>query len=124
MQDILRRVSPYASLVLRIGLAIVILWFGVQQLLHPDSWVLWVPEWAAFSGMEPVTIVYLNGFFELVAGLMLLIGFYARIAAFGLFLHLCIIVFDIGLNPTGVRDFGLAVALLAIALREEHKSVS
>lgn len=124
MQPFIQRASAYASPVLRCGIAAVIIWFGVQQLLNAEAWTIWLPAWTAISGIEPTTIVYLNGGFEVVTGLMLLIGFWTRLVAFVLFLHLLVIVFDIGMNPTGVRDFGLAVALLAIALREEQKTVS
>lgn len=124
MQSFLHRASSYAPLVLRCGIAAVILWFGVQQLLNPEAWTIWLPEWTAIFGIAPATIVYLNGGFEVVAGLLLLIGFWTRLVAFVLFLHMAVIVLDIGLNPTGVRDSGLAIALLAIALREDEKSVS
>ena len=123
MQAFIQRASAYSPLVLRSGLAAVIIWFGVQQLLHAEAWTIWLPEWTALSGVAPATIVYLNGGFEVVAGLMLLIGVWTRLVAFVLFLHLLVIIFDIGINPTGVRDFGLAVALLALALREENKVV-
>ncbi len=123
MQLFIQRASVYASLVLRCGLAVVILWFGVQQLLNAEAWTIWLPSWTAISGIAPSTIVYLNGGFEVAAGTALLFGFWTRLVAFVLFLHMSLIVFDIGLNPTGVRDFGLAIALLAIALREEKKSV-
>lgn len=123
MQAYLERASAFAPYVLRWGLAAVILWFGSQQLLNSEAWTLWVPSWPGISSIDPLIIVRLNGIFELVTGLMLVTGFYARTAAFLLFLHLCLIIVDIGIDPTGVRDFGLAAALLAIALHKEQKSV-
>lgn len=123
MQAFIQRASVYSPLVLRCGLAVVIIWFGAQQLLNAEAWTIWLPEWTALSGIAPTTIVSLNGGFEVIAGLMLLIGVWTRLVAFVLFLHLLVIIFDIGINPTGVRDFGLAIALLAVALREENKTV-
>jgi uncharacterized membrane protein YphA (DoxX/SURF4 family) len=108
--------SRFAPLVLRVGLAGVILWFGVNQLLFTEQWTAWVPEWTATFGFSPEQIVGLNGFFEVATGLMLLVGLYTRYVALVLFLHLLVIVYDIGLTAIGVRDLGLAAALLALAL--------
>jgi uncharacterized membrane protein YphA (DoxX/SURF4 family) len=109
--------SSVALRIHRIGLSAVILWFGVSQLLDPAAWVVWVPDWAvALSGLKPATIVLLNGGFEVVAGTLLLFSVLPHLVAFVLFLHLFVIVLDIGLTPTGVRDFGLAISLLVLAM--------
>lgn len=113
--SLLAKAPQYALPVLRIGLALVILWFGVNQLLSPDTWTTWVPDWAsAFADAK--TIVYLNGGFEVIAGLLLLVGLFVPWVAVLLFLHLLLIIFEIGMTPTGVRDFGIAVGLLALAM--------
>lgn len=121
---VLGRFSKYATLVLRVGLAIVILWFGVEQLTNASAWTTWVPEWTSVIGLSAEQIVYLNGTFEVVAGILLLFGFFTSIVSFLLFLHLLLIVFEIGIEPTGVRDFGLAVALLALSLYTAQKDTS
>lgn len=112
----LARFSKYAPLVLRVGLAILVLWFGAEQLTNASAWTAWVPEWTSAIGLSPEQIVYANGTFEVVAGILLLFGFFTPIVAFLLFLHMCLITLEIGLNPTGVRDFGITVALLSLAL--------
>lgn len=112
------RFSAYAPLILRLGLGAVVLWFGVNQLLSPESWAIWVPAWTAFFGLAPVTVVYLNGIFEVFFSSLLTLGFFIRPVAFLLFLHLLVIVIDIGIDPIGVRDFGLAAGFLALSLWE------
>jgi uncharacterized membrane protein YphA (DoxX/SURF4 family) len=66
--------------------------------------------------ISETTFVYLNGWFELVFGTLLIIGFHTRIVAFLLSVHLLGIVFTVGYNEIGVRDFGLTVALISIFL--------
>ena len=108
--------KSYAPVVVRIGLAIVMLWFGTQQILHAPLWVLYLPDWATKLPISQITFVHMNGYFEVVFGALLLFGFYTRIVAGLLFLHLLGITFTVGYNEIGVRDFGLTLALLSIAL--------
>lgn len=113
----LQRFSDYAPLVLRFGLAFLFLWFGLSQLTHPSDWVSWVPANAtALTGMNAQTIVLLNGVFETILGGALIIGFYTRLSAFLLSLHLFFLAYEIGYNDIGVRDFALAACTLALAL--------
>ena len=109
--------SRYAPVVLRLGLAAVVLWFGMNELMSPAAWASYVPEWAtSLSGLTPLTIVYLNGAFEVVAAILLALGVFVRTISFLLFAHLIVIVAEIGLNPTGVRDLGLAAGFLSLML--------
>lgn len=104
-------------IVLRLGLAAVFIWFGSSQLLSPSEWVGWVPKWAEnLSRLSAEKIVFINGIFELVLGLLLVLGFKVRLAASFLALHLAVITFDIGWNEIGVRDFGLTLSTLALAI--------
>lgn len=107
--------ASYTTTVLRLGLGATILWFGVSQLMDPSNWIGWVPAWTAFTGLSLTTIVLVNGVFETVLGACLVLGLFVRVAASLLFLHMVLIIADIGLNEIGVRDFGLAAALLALA---------
>lgn len=107
----------FGTVVLRLGLAALFMWFGLSQLADTSAWSIWVPQWAgALSGLSPETIVLLNGSFELLAGFLIAVGFKVRILALLLAAHLVVIAFDIGLaDPTGVRDLALAVATFALA---------
>ena len=103
--------------VLRIGLAILYLWFGFSQLMNGIDWVSWVPDWAvSVLHLPPAMIVLLNGLFEVALGTLLAINIWVRWVAFILALHLFVIVLDIGASAIGVRDFSLAAATLALAL--------
>jgi uncharacterized membrane protein YphA (DoxX/SURF4 family) len=113
--------STYAPSVLRIGLSLIILWFGAQQLMHVSDWVGYLPEWTTALPVTPEQLVYLNGLFEIVFGLFLLAGFYTRIAALLLALHMLEIVHAVGYGPTGARDLGLAFAIIAIFLQGPDK---
>lgn len=101
--------------ILRIGLAILFLWFGFSQLLDGLTWVGWVPEWAVnLLHIPPAMIVLLNGAFEVVAGSLLALNILTRWAALALALHLFVLVVEIGANEIGLRDFGLMMATFAL----------
>jgi uncharacterized membrane protein YphA (DoxX/SURF4 family) len=103
-----------APIVLRIGMALVVLWFGVQQLLDPSIWTGYLPTWTSSLPIGAVTFVLLNGWFECTFGLLLIAGFYTRFVALLLSLHLYGIAATLGLGELGVRDFGLATGLLSV----------
>lgn len=109
--------SRYAPLLLRLSLAGVYIWFGVSQLTSPNIWMSMVPDWATgMSGMTAATIINLNGWFEIVAGVLLVLGLFVRLLGVVLGGHLLLIARELGINAVGVRDFGLAGATLALAL--------
>ncbi len=108
--------------VLRLSLAGVFLWFGFSQLIDSLSWVGIVPQWAInLSHLPPAMIVMLNGVFEITLGAALAMGFFVRIVSVLLALHLAVIAFEFGLKPTGIRDFGLTMATVALALMYPKK---
>ena len=113
----MKNISSYAPIVLRLGLTAVIIWFGTSQLMNPAQWIGIVPGWATgLSGMSAGTIVHINGWFEIIAGLMLGIGVWTRWVALILALHLFVIASGFGFNAIGVRDFGLTASMLALAM--------
>lgn len=108
--------QKWSGIVLRVGIGAIMIWFASQQLNDPSSWVGYLPDWTKSLPISQITFVYLNGWFELTFGALLIAGFYTRIVALFLSLHLLGIVFSVGYEPTGVRDFGLTVALFSIFL--------
>ena len=104
----------WAPVLVRIGLALVFLWFGSQQLMNPQQWTSFIPSFITF--ISAIKMVVLNGWFEVVLGVALLAGFHVRPVALLLGLHLLSIAFSVGLSPIGVRDFGLSFATLSIFL--------
>lgn len=103
--------------IVRIGLSLVYLWFGSSQVLHPAEWAITVPNYA--TKILPVSaeaFVLGNGIFEIVFGLLLLIGIYSRFVSGILALHTLHIVTIVGYNAIGVRDFGLAISMIGVFL--------
>ena len=112
----MRTVKTYAPIVLRLGIALVFLWFGTQQLLHATSWTSYLPTFTTSWSIKATTIVMLNGLFETIFGALLLLGVFVRSVALVLALHMFGILISVGYNEIGVRDFGLLIATIAIAL--------
>ena len=107
--------KKYAPVIIRLGLAIVFLWFGFSQLFDQTMWLSLIPSSLVIAtGISAKTFVILNGIFEVVMASMLALGIRIRIVAALLFLHLIVIIGDVGINPIGVRDVGLTLGLLAI----------
>ena len=111
-----KSLSIYAAPILRIGMALVFLWFGTSQLMNPQMWTIWVPDWIVNLAPSAEFVVYSNGILEIILGIMLLLGFWTRIVAAILAVHLAGIVLSVGYTATGVRDFGLTIATAAVAL--------
>lgn len=111
--------QKYSTLILRIGISLVILYFSSQQFVNPSSWIYFLPSWTESMPISQIKFIYLNASFELIFGLMLLAGFYTRIVATLLAFHVLGIAISIGYNPTGMRDFGIFIALVSIALNEK-----
>lgn len=108
--------EKYAPILLRLSLSGVFLWFGINQLLNTQAWIPWLTQRAAQIPLEASTIILINGSFEVIFGLLLLIGLYTRIVAILLGIHLLGIAFSIGYSDVAVRDVGLALATFAISL--------
>jgi uncharacterized membrane protein YphA (DoxX/SURF4 family) len=104
--------QQYSSFILRLGLAFVVLWFSINQFMNPDAWVGLVPNFITF---DPIYAIYLNATFEILLGVMLLIGFHTQLFAVLFAIHLVPIIFSLGYGPTSVRDFGLMIASLSLA---------
>jgi uncharacterized membrane protein YphA (DoxX/SURF4 family) len=110
----LRDIAPT---ILRIGLSMVFLWFGTQQLHNPSAWVSLIPSWVTgLSGLKADIIVMSNGSFEVVFGIALIIGLYTRVTSFLLAFHMLSIVWAVGYSATGVRDFGLFMGIVTVFL--------
>ena len=114
----IEKYKEYSPLVLRIGIGMVFLWFGLTNLFNSDVLAGYLPQFAySFS----TYVFILTGIFEVIFGIFLLAGFHTRETAFLLFLHLIIIIIGLGYNDVAVRDFGLALATLAIFLHGPDK---
>jgi len=111
----LKKYRHYAPVLLRVGIAIVFLWFGFNEVLNPDAWTAFAPDFLTqFASAK--TFVLISGTFEIVFGGLLLIGLFTRLASILLAIHLVTIIMSLGYNDIAVRDFGLLIATLSIIL--------
>ncbi len=105
--------------VLRVGLSIVLFWFGINQILDPSKWTYFIPEWVVnISPFTPELIVLLNGGVEIILGAFILFGIFVRISALIVALHLFLIALSLGNTPSGIRDVGLAFMALALVFKK------
>ena len=119
-REYLSRIETYAPSVVRIGMALVFLWFATNQLLNPEAWIMYLPEFL-FDTPNPAMFIYVNAIFEIVFGLMLLLGIFTRLSALLLGLHLIGISISLGYNAIAIRDLGLSIATLSIAMHGHDK---
>ncbi len=117
MKSYLPKLPVFAPVILRLGVAGVVIWFGTSQLLDQTMWTSFIPDWIiAVTGLTAKTFVILNGIFEVIAGTLVAFGFFIRPLAGLLFLHMLGIIATLGLSPIGIRDVGIATGLLSVAL--------
>ena len=102
---------------LRISFAVMFLWFGLNQLLNPAAWVIFLPTWTGYFPIPGEMLVQLNGWLEIVSAVALIIGVWIKPIAIFLGLHLMGIAISVG-GATGVRDAVLAMMGFSLASAE------
>lgn len=100
-----------ANIILRVGMALVFLWMGVDKLLNPDYWVQQLPLIGPY-----VTII---AGVQIIVGLLFLTRLYSLSALLGA-LMLGGAVVTLGYSPDAMRDVGLFFACVALLLPWEH----
>ena len=104
--------------ILRFGLAIVFLYFGISQILDQSRWIYLIPDRFFMFYIHEVLkskLVFVNGIFDTIIALSLILGFFINIFSLLGFVHLLsITVFSLGFEPSGIRDLGLAFAMLSL----------
>jgi len=126
------KMKEKAAVLLRIGLSLVFLWFGFNQLLFPESFLGYLPEWVMGHARDSIPhymmvmmsylpenlsiLIIVNGIFEITFGTLLLLGVFTRISSLVLAAHLAFIAVSLGYNDVAVRDFGLVIAALSVFL--------
>jgi len=108
-------------LILRLGLAAVFLWFGIDKFFHPTYWInAWVPggvlSFFDKFGVNDLQFIYLNGIFEVLVGLSLVTGIFIRFFSFLAILFLISIFAFIGFNEVVIRDVGLIGGFAALVV--------
>ncbi len=113
----LHRQDAWALLVLRLGLASVMLWFGIAELHDPASWAVFVPHFLD-AWRDPLMLVHAS--LLLGTGAFLLVGLFQRLAAALAALLLLAVLGSLlangAVDSVFVRDIGLAAAAAALAL--------
>jgi len=120
MINIYNNFKKFAPIILRYGIGLVYLWFGISQLLNPANFVGYLPDFI-FNSSYATTFVLINAVFEIIASILLISGIFTRIVAILLALHLLAITIDVGYGEIGVRDFGLTIATITIFLWGEDE---
>ncbi len=113
--------AKYSYLTLRLGLAAVFLWFGIDKLIHPSYWLnAWMTlsvagtiKYAILSGSQ---FVYLCGIFEILAGISLATGIFSKFFSALAILFLLGTAIFVSSGDVIVRDIGLIGGLLAVFL--------
>ena len=125
LTDFFERNKEYGTVILRIGLAVVFLWFGIDKFIHVQNWIGWIPDWmVSIIPLSLATFMYFQGFIETLVGLALLIGFRVRTASF--FAALAILGVLASLIGTGqteilLRDLGLLAASISLVFTGARK---
>jgi len=100
--------------ILRICLAIVFIWFGVDKLLSPNNWFDYVPTMINDMPFKINTFIILNGMFEVILGLMLLWRRTLYLASGVIVLFIAMITIFLGFDEVIVRNLGLLSVALAL----------
>jgi uncharacterized membrane protein YphA (DoxX/SURF4 family) len=110
----------YSTFIVRVGIAAVFLWFGIDKFVHTSNWIGWVPMW--MQSLIPISLtsfMYIQGFIEALTGFLLLIGYKTRFAAFLAIITLLgveLSMFGTGQTEIMLRDAGLLAASLSLFL--------
>lgn len=112
-------VQKHTRLVLRLGLAFVFGWFGIDKFFYVANWYGWVPGWLTFVPRD--FFLYAVGGFEVVLALLLVVNRFVRVAALLCAGFLLGVVFTFGINEIVVRDIGLIAMALALAMQPEQR---
>lgn len=100
---------------LKLGPSLVMVLFGLNQLLRPNYWLQYVPDWAT-RFMSPYTIMNIHGLINVALGLLLFSGWNAStVICLTLLWFLSILPFAYSVDWTiGLRDTSIILSLLAL----------
>lgn len=103
--------------VLQIAIAFLFAWFGIEKLLFPESWVIFVPNWfSIYVKINVAQVILLLGAIETALAIWILIPWKTHFAAYAAVLYFIPIILITGVSHAGVRDISLGISTLALAL--------
>jgi len=106
--------------IIRVGIAIVFLWFGISKIIDPTAWISWLPQWIVQLPISVTTNLIIQGMIETVVGALLLIGLFTRFAAVIAALTMVIVIISVGYSDIAIRDLGILSIAVALALTIKH----
>lgn len=110
-----KKYERFSPLTLRISLGILFLFFGIDKLINPNSWIGWVPRWI-WGVMDIDFFILSQGILEALIGALLVGGLFTRIVAAIASILMLLIIVSIGFNDIAIRDIGLLGASLSLIL--------
>lgn len=109
--------NSLAIFILRGSIGLVFILFGIDKLMNPSHWVVFIPtDFVHDFKMDMHIVLKLQGLVELITGIHLLAGFKARWAAGVAAIILLLIIFFLGWDPVTIRDTGLLGACAALMI--------
>lgn len=109
----------YAPLFVRLGVGFVFLLLGIQQFLFTEQWTTWLPHWltqALPDAAPAMHVILVNASIDVLLGLALLLGIFTRIVAILMVIHLVGVLLTLGYNDIAIRDLGILLAAIAVAI--------
>ena len=109
----------YSNLIIRLSLAFVFFYFGIDKFFHPDYWInAWVPQSIYFFisdfNLNSTDFIYISGVFEVLVAISLVTNIFISSFSFLAILFMVSIMFFHGFSEVLVRDIGLMGAFLAL----------
>lgn len=101
-----------APVLVRWGLALVLIWFGFAQVLTPEWFYQYVQAFGDVSEIKVVVII--NGIVSLLLGAGLLVGVFVRGLGLAAGVYLLIISFGLGYSDDMVRNLGLTTMAFSV----------
>jgi len=112
---LLKIYQEQSKFLLRLAISLVFIWFGINQLGNIENFLSYLPNFILTSNFTNIIVIF-NGVFELIFGILLLIGLFTRFTALILSINLLTIAIGLGYNDIFIRDLGLTLATFSIFL--------
>ena len=117
------------ELILKITLAILLIFGGVQHFIEPDNYIAFVPSFLPFTSV----IIYVSGLLEILFGIALFFKKYANIGAWGILIlmllffpiHIWDVFSDtpaIGSHKAALIRLSIQFLLIFIALKVKNNT--
>ncbi len=114
--------KSFSTLILRLGVGFVFLFFGIDKFIHPETWIGWVsPRLFYYFPFSQEVFIYLDGGVEAVVGIMLVLGFYTRIFALIASLLLIGILVTVGITDITARDVAILAGAISLMITGSDK---